>query len=170
MSFANKLIDAYNTKWSFINTFTVVFVLPTKFSEYSDLFRDIDLHIINVDTPQFTNQPVEVFFGNKWNIHNGRDELYRFSITFRDKNQMELYAAFVKMYHSTREDFFDNVKMTVSILKDRDWKDEDLLKSFSTYEDVIIESVSQLQFNNTTEDQIAEFTVNFKTTKPNMKR
>jgi len=170
MKFAEGLAKAYETKWSFINSFTVQFDIKNNLKEksgWSDVEdgANINLHIVSIDTPQFTNQPIEVFVANRWVIQNGRDELYRFSITFRDRDKMNLYRKFLAMYHATRDDYFDHVSMTITLSKDGDWKQEIDSKLFE-FKDTIIESIGQLQFNNTTENQIAEFTVNFKTVTP----
>lgn len=172
MNFADGLKAAYETKWSFINTFNVQFV----FNEFglkdsigwneSDA-RYVNLNIVSIDTPQFTNQPIEQFVANKWVIGNGRDELYRFSITFRDSDSMDLYRKFVSLYQITRENYFDYAKFIVILTKEGDWYNEQD-KKLLTLNETIVESVSQLQFNNTTESQIAEFTVNFKCTFPEL--
>lgn len=175
MNFADGLRKAYDTKWSFINTFNVQFIFVDPITKYDIDWDDdtdgqsINMHIVSIDTPQFTNQPIEVFVANKWITQNGRDELYRFSITFRDRDSMALYRKFMRLYQRTREDYFDYVKFTVLLTKEGDWLNQQDKILFS-FEDTIVESVSQLQFNNTTENQIAEFTVNFKTTFPNLER
>lgn len=171
MNFADGLRQAYETRWSFINTFNIQFTFSEKAKEvmgWTDRDdRQINIHVISIDTPQFTNQPIEVFVANRWVIHNGRDELYRFSITFRDHDQMLLYRKFVKLYQYTRGDYFDHVKFNIRLNKEGDWHQEADQTLFD-FENTIIESISQLQFNNTTENQIAEFTVSFKTTFPNL--
>jgi hypothetical protein len=170
MNFAKGLQKAYEEKWAYINTFTVYLGIVDEDTKKQcgwtdELLRNINLNIVSIDTPQFTNQPIEVFVANQWRIHNGRDELYRFSITFRDKDQLALYRCFVKHYNLTRSDYFDSSKMAIVLSKDADYVDE-IEKPLFTFSDTLIESVSQLQFNNTTENQIAEFTVNFKTVIP----
>jgi hypothetical protein len=170
MKLSQSIVEAYDTKWSFINSFDVSFQFSGSMMAQSGWNnatdgRNINLHVVSIDTPQFTNSPIEVFVANQWAIHNGRDELYRFSITFRDKDQMSLYRKFVKMYQYTREDYFDNISFYVRLSKDADWlgeRDSTLMEFYDT----MIESVSQLQFNNTTENQIAEFTVQFKCKTP----
>lgn len=174
MNFAEGLQRAYEEKWSFINTFTFQMNVNDEETRNEagwteEMLRNINLFVVSVDTPQFTNTPIEVFTANQWRIHNGRDELYRFSVTFRDKDQMSYYRAFVKHYNKTRADYFDNVKLTINLSKNADWYGEVEDKALFEFSDTIIESVSQLQFNNTTENQIAEFTVNFKTTLPEIK-
>lgn len=169
MDFATGMIDAYKKKWSYINSFSVQFhnmksklTQGTSWNDFND--DSLNLNIVSIDTPQFTNQPIEVFVANKWVIHNGRDELYRFSITFRDEDQLKLYRAWLKMYHNTKEQYFDSIKFTVKIFKEADYIGEETEKLLLEMDNTIIESISQVQFSNNTENQIAEFTVNFKTT------
>ena len=170
MKFADGLLKAYETKWSFVNTFTVQFHIPDtlkKASGWNDEIdgRDINLHIVNINTPQFTNQNIETFIANRWVMHNGRDELYRFEVTFRDKDQMSLYRKFLRMYQATREDYFDNVKMAIQLMKDGDYYSE-INDTMFYFDETLIDSISQLQFSNDTENQVAEFTVAFKTRSP----
>jgi hypothetical protein len=173
MNFANGLVQAYDRKWSFINSFKVEFHFDAAEGEYlplSSLWEGVDqdklqLNIISVNTPQFTNTPIEIFNGNRWRIHNGRDELYRFTMTFRDSNQLELYRRWVTSYEMTRLGYFDQVKFTVILSKDADYFGEEDKKLYE-YNNVMIESVSQIDFNNTTENQVAEFQVGFKLLTP----
>lgn len=175
MNFADGLTKAYATKWSFINTFDVQFVfINPDIKDQIDWDDEIDgknlaLNVVAIDTPQFTNQPIEQFVANRWIIGNGRDELYRFSMTFRDRDSMSLYRKFVRLYQKTREDYVDNVKFNVLLTKEADWHGQ-ANKLLFQFENTIVENVSQLQFNTTTENQIAEFSVNFKTTFPNLER
>lgn len=124
---------------------------------------DINLNIISITTPDITNTPIESYIGNKWFIQNGRDELYRFSITFRDQDQMKIYRDFYKIYRTQGHNYFDDVAFKVIISKDADWYNE-TDKKFMSLEGVFISGMSNVSFNNTTENQIAEFTVEFKCT------
>lgn len=168
MDFATGLLKAYKTRWSYINTFRVQFhfgVHKSKAEKIMEWTREddesINLNIVNISTPQFQNQPIEIFSANTWRIHNGRDELTKFSITFRDQDQMKYYRKFATLYKKTKEDYFDHVSFDIQIYKDADYLGENE-KTLMYLDECIIESVSQLQFSNTTENQIAEFTVNFK--------
>ena len=171
MKLKDGITKAYETHWSMINTFTVNFnfgrnlnmqrLLKTKFDD------SLNLHIVSLSTPDFQNTPIETFVGNRWRIHNGRDELYKFSITFRDKDQMRIYKSFYDLYRETKEQYFDNCSFSVIIYKDADYYNE-RDKKFMELNGTIIESVSQLQFSNDTQNQVAEFTVNFKCVSPNI--
>lgn len=171
MKLKDGIIKAYETHWSMINTFTVNFnfgrnlnmqrLLKTKFDD------SLNLHIVSLTTPDFQNTPIETFIGNRWRIQNGRDELYKFSITFRDKDQLRIYKSFYNLYRETKEQYFDNCSFSVIIYKDADYYNESD-KKFMELNGTIIESVSQLQFSNDTQNQIAEFTVNFKCVSPNI--
>lgn len=169
MDFSKGLKRAYNVKWAYVNTFTVQMHFSEKIANYigwNSLNEfDINLNIISIDTPQLTNQQIEAYVGDRWKIQNGRDELYTFSMTFRDQDQLELYTKFVKAYFYQKFHYFDDVKMTITLYKDADYVSE-VSKKIYNFEDVMINSISQMQFNNTTEAQIAEFTVDFKCAYP----
>lgn len=160
MKLSDGIQIAYQRKWSMINTFTVQIISPL-----ADFDESINLSIVSFQTPDFTNDPIEAFIANKWRIHNGKDALYRFTITFRDYDQMSLYSKFKKIYRDQHEMYFDDMKMTIIIEKDGDWLQESA-KKIMEFEGAMIEGVSNLSFSNETENQIAEFTVNFKCTEP----
>lgn len=172
MKLKDGIAKAYETHWSMINAFTVQFHFGNNifFDLYFDSWRfddSINLNIVSVDTPSFQNTPIESFVGNRWRIQNGRDELYKFSITFRDKDQMTLYKSFYDLYRETKEQYFDNCCFNVTIYKDADYYGE-ADKKFMELNGTIVESISQLQFSNDTQNQIAEFTVTFKSVSPNI--
>lgn len=167
MKLADGIKQAYERKWSMINTFNVQFIivpegLGTLIEEFTD---DINLNIISVTTPDFTNDPIESWIGNRWFIANGKDALYRYSITFRDQDQLSLYRKFMAIYVYTKTNYFDHAKIDVKISKDADWGNEKNTQ-FMELDGSLVESISNLSFSNDTENQIAEFTVNFKCVNP----
>lgn len=166
MNLDRAVVDAYNRQWSMVNTFTVEFHMPPALIDLvGQFYDDINLNIISVTTPDFTNDPIESFIANRWFIQNGKDTLYRFSMTFRDHDQMSLYRRFMKIYNYAKENYFDDIAMTIIISKDGDWHNEED-KILMTLEGTLVEAVSNISFSNDTESQIAEFTVSFKSNKP----
>lgn len=163
---SDAIHDAYSRKWSMINTFTVQINLPPYLMGLVGKFdEDTNLNIVSVTTPDFTNDPIEIYTAGRWIIHNGKDALYRFTTTFRDHDQMKLYRKFLAIYSITGENYFDDVACEVIISKDADWfyeNDSNLL----ILEGSIVESVSNLSFSNDTDNQVAEFTVSWKCTTP----
>jgi len=165
MQLAQSIKKAYDTKWAFVNSFGVQIIIPDKMKQeiWPDFdSRDIELNIISCSTPQLTNNTIEIFQADKWSIHNGRDELYRFNMTFRDEDQLRLYRKFVSLYKNTKDSYFNDVALIVNIYKDADWLGEEQEKLLWYLEGVLIESVSQIDFNTTTENQVTEFSVSFK--------
>lgn len=165
-----KLVDAvnaaYQRKWSVQNNFTVQFILKGRVSSMLQEFTDdINLSIVSIKTPDITNSGIEQFIGGEWRIHNGHDNLFKFSITFRDYNQMELYNRFIKLYTLTKIHYFDDVAIDVILNKDPDWIEEDSI-IIMRLEDCLIEGISNLDFSNTAEAEIAEFSVDFKCVNP----
>ena len=166
MKLSDGIQKAYQTKWSMFNTFTVQIILSEAMANIFGQFDDsLNLHITKITTPDFANDPIEEYIANKWVIQNGKDALYKFNIEFKDHNQNELYKKFVNMYLFTKENFFDDIKMDVIIYKDSDWLGEDS-KYLMSLSGSMIESVSNLTFDNTAEGQISEFSVNFKCVSP----
>jgi hypothetical protein len=163
MKLSDGIQRAYNTKWSMINTFTVKITAAEKMVNAKKItqFDDINMNIVSIETPQFTNNPIQSFVANRWRIHNGHDSLYQFTITFRDQDQMSLYRKFMSIYGFTKENYFDDCKLNIKISKDADWVDEADSLLFE-FDGCLIEAVSQLSFSNNTENQIAEFSVSFK--------
>ena len=170
MSLNSVMTNIRNTNWAKINNFEVditflnskllkAFGIPA--SELPDILKTC---LVSVDTTGFTNQPIEEFIGYKWTFNNTRDELYRFSMTFRDFDDMVLYKAFVKMYRRTKGLYPAESKINIKVSTGIEYEN-DKVTQLIEYEDAMIESVSQLQFNNTTENQIAEFSVSFKCSK-----
>ena len=169
MDFRAGLSRAYNTKWSYINTFTVEFLFSDSMIALAnwsqDEIRDINIHIKSISTPPYTNQPIEAYIGDKWYSHNGRNEMWRFTVSFRDSDKLRLYRKFLTMYMEQKDNYFDEVKTGVKLYKDADYADEGSSLVFD-FADSMIESVSQVQFSNETEAQIAEFDVEFKCVNP----
>lgn len=166
MKLADAVTLAYQRQWSMINTFSVEIHMPPKLEiEVGQITKDHNINIVSVQTPDFTNDPIETFIANKWFIQNGKDTLYRFSITFRDYNQMYLYSKFMQIYNLTKENYFDDVALTIILYKDSDWLNE-YDRPFMVFYGTLVEGVSNLSFSNDTEAQIAEFTVNFKCNQP----
>lgn len=170
MDLASGIQIAYQRKWAMINTFTVQFILPEKLKQLlpNTVFLEQDelnVSISSFTTPDFTNDPIESYIANKWVIQNGRDSLYRFSITFKDYDQFLLYRSFMKIYNLTKDNYFDDVAMSLNIFKDADWYSEFDILLFE-FRGTLIEGISNLSFSNDTENQIGEFTASFKCTTP----
>jgi hypothetical protein len=173
------IADAYKKDWDLINAFTVEFlgagiinILNENKLDSTAFDEAINSSIISVDTPQFNSQNIEAFVGGEWRLGNGRDEVYRFSVTFRDFNHLSLYRLFTKMYFKQRQSYFNNVAFTVILSKAvglnsfSDGRKPTTDKKVFQFDETMIDSISQLQFSNNTEAQIAEFTVQFKSGKP----
>lgn len=166
MKLAQGIKQAYERAWSMVNNFTVQIEMTSKMSSAigGRFNEEINLNIISITTPDFTNDPIDVFIANKWFMYNGKEQLYRFNITFRDQDQMSLYKMFCKIYKFSKEQYFDDAAMQIRIIKDADWfKEND--KEFLLFEGVLIENISNVSFSNNTENQIAEFSVNFRSNK-----
>lgn len=169
MTLSTAITKAYELKWSFVNSFHVEFDFkPDKFGKmpfFQFTQDDLNMTIVSLNTPELSNSPIDVWIADRWRTQNARDNLYRFSITFRDVSQMILYTEWTKMYMNTRNQYFDNQCMKITVTKDADWVSQGPRKIMEL-DNTIIESISQISFSNNTQNEIAEFTVNFRCTKP----
>ena len=164
----NDVINiAHNTKWTKINNFFINIHVPnpdfSKKAQWNDTteFQDkLNTALISCTTPQYTNANVESYVSYEWRYHQGRDEAYRFEMTFRDFNQMELYNRFRGLYTRAKQEYFDTFRMNILVFLDED-HDVSQVPVFYT-DSAMIESLSSLQFSHNTKNQIAEFTVAFR--------
>jgi hypothetical protein len=171
MNLSRGIQLAYERHWSMINTFNVQFILTEKLKELapnSEILEkdELNISIVSFQTPDFTNDPIESYIANKWIIQNGKDSLYRFTVTFRDYDQFKLYRIFMQIYNLIKDNYFDDMALSINVYKEADWYNEESQKPFFELNGTLIEGVSNLSFSNDTENQIGEFTVSFKCTKP----
>lgn len=127
---------------------------------------DLDIHVVKMSTPEFNNQGIESFVANKWRIHNGYDQLYRFTMTFRDHENLALYKRFYEIYEESKHNYFDIVSFKITLRKEADWHGQSD-EPFFEYEGTMIEALGSVTFDNTNESQVVEFDVNFKCVSPN---
>ena len=163
--------EVYKKNWTLIANFSFI-LHPTP--EFGNLINwgsiektntDLNIACISIETPEYTNQSIEDYSGNMWRYNNGRDELFRFTMTFRDFNQFELYRKFVNAYNLSKDNYFDKVVFNCQVFADPDNGTPKSTLLFGT-QSALIEGVSQLSLNNSTKNQIAEFTVRFKCNSP----
>lgn len=165
--------EAYKKKWSYINNFEVYLnwaggsisgSTPASIAGF-DSSKDISLNVKSISTPQFTNDAIEFYQCGAWRIQSGRPNLYTFSITFLDEDQLKLYRQFVVMYIAQQAMYFDDAKFTVTITKGADYLNE-ADKPLFDFADCLISAIGPVNFSNETEAQIAEFEVEIKSVTP----
>lgn len=171
MKLSDVVTKIQTTKWTRANNFNIiVFPLNPDFAsiinwDMSNEMNDlINISIIGFDTPNYTNAEIAEFIGNEWRYHVGRDEMMSYQLTFRDSNQMQLYRKFLTAYNKQKGQYFDKIQWMIQLYNSAEKGVPDKLL-FET-QTAIIESVSQLQYNHTTENQITEFSVSFKSQPP----
>jgi hypothetical protein len=148
---------AYEKDWTKINNFTIS--IAGRGNVKVPLDVDLNLALISVTSPPLNSNPLEVFMGGQWYFTNGRADMARVTLTFRDFNKMSLYKSFVNMFELSLGDYPEKNYISIRIKLDDDTLDSSSLMLFT---ELLIENVSELSFNNTTENQIAEFSVTFR--------
>jgi hypothetical protein len=128
-----------------------------------NLGDELNAHIVDVSLPDFvTSQVSEAYSVDRYRFTLGVDQPLRFTITFMDSDDMRLWRDFIKLYDSTKLNYFDDCKFEVSIYKDSDYHDDREPVHLITYTEVIIEQVNKITLNNEEEAKISRFTVSFK--------
>ena len=169
-TFADSVVNIMNTRWSYSNTYDIQLTFTNFMKDAIGWIDDTDGrkindHIVSMNTPDFSNAPIEVYIGGQYRIQNGKDELFRFSITFRDSNQMSLYRKFLTAYRLQKHWYFDDAVISLKLTKKKDYHNE-VDRELMEIDGCLIEGVSNIDINNNNEAQVAEFTVKFKATSP----
>lgn len=163
----NKAITLIEeTKWTKINNFSVYidfmneqFKNIINYPQGTELEETLKKSVISITTPTYNNTFINKYVSYEYRFHQGKDEIYRFSITFRDFDQMKLFKVFRDAYIKGKFQYYDNIRMNIVIYNDEDFGVEQKPIFWTTT--AIIETISQLSFSHSTENQIAEFTVGF---------
>lgn len=176
LTLRDALSKARTQNWSFINTFKVEFNFNPKItSELKSLCGfnttnasfmgdTLELCTKSCPMPSFSQSGSEVWQNYEYRQNSGNLELYTFEVTFRDFDMLKLYRFFVTHLMKQRNMYFDDFKFDVTFWKYPDNLDENIIQVVQ-YENCMINGVSGLQFDNETENQIAEFSVTIKSTK-----
>ena len=165
ISLPTALSRILGTKWSKINDFHVYFVFPS-----GTLMKQVNDDILNyslksLTLPPKTQQAIEVYTGGQWLIANGRPDIARVECTFRDYNNFKLYKGFSELFEKTLGNYIDETYSTLKVAtgdNSAGAKESTKESIIAEFQELIIENVSQISFDNTTEDQIAEFSVTFR--------
>jgi hypothetical protein len=159
----DKMVQlAYDTQWTKINHFTIDMHIEQE--AYSGLLPlniqpMLNLALTSCSTPALAVSPMENYLGGKWFYTNGRPEMAKITLTFRDYGHMTLYKMFTTIYEMSIATYASDLFITLNISTDR--SEGDPLK-FMTFNNMLIEQISEVAFSNTTENQIAEFSITLK--------
>ena len=147
-----------NTNWTRINDYYAMFVFPTGRSIKQISDDRINFALKSLTVPAYTQSSIEVYTGGDWMIANGHPDLAKIECTFRDFDDFTLYKGFVDLFEYTLANYKDLSYSSLSV-GIGDLKNNTIIHNF---DQLLIENVSQLNFDNSTEDQIAEFSVTFR--------
>ncbi len=166
-NFSEGVSKIYDKTWDFVSNFAIEIVTSSSGTPILDV-NDLNISVVSASMPSFACNPIEFFSAGQWVIANGRDEVLTCSITLRDYNYMENYKTFLTWYATTKESYPADVYMRINFYKRRDTfqnggEDLSLIMSFN---ECLLSTISEVQFNNSTENQLVEFTIGFKVISP----
>lgn len=133
----------------------------------------LSLHLKELQLPQLSSNELNSWNGGRWSRANGQPQQYVFNMTFYDSNQMEFYKLFSAQFREQAFRYFDDYTFNVFVSKDSDYGDRyhndttgfadrsNRSNPLMSLKRCAIQSISQISFSNTNENQIIEFTVQF---------
>lgn len=164
MDLANAVVKAYKKQWSYINNFTVDIMFSSEILQEAGVSwtnndrEELALNMRNFNVPQLGLTPINVWSANMWRMSLGRLEPFTFTMGFRDSDQMYYYNKFVKIFLAQQPFYLDDIGMSIILKKDADYTNQSS-RTIWKFEKCRIDNVSQVQFSNETEAQIAEFDI-----------
>jgi len=146
-----------NKTWIQNNTFSVTF--------FDGPLAGLEHCIKSVQMPDFTRSAVEEYNNGTWQFAPGRQEMYQIAMTFIDNEEDIVYAKALEHWTNNNLKYREEQEMKFMVnpgtRKDR----SDDSGSGVKFIEVMIDSISGLQWDNSSQNQIVEFTINFKSAK-----
>jgi len=150
-------IDELKDKvWNQNNTFSLEF--------YGGPLTGLEHCIKSISMPDFTRSAVEEYNKGTWQFTHGRQEMYQVAITFWDNEADDVYNTVLKYWNESHLKYTDDRKFNFDVSKALRY-DRDAPGTGVQFKDAIIDSISGLQWDNSSQSQLLEFTVNIKTAK-----
>lgn len=177
ISLHDAIKKIYDTKWTLTSNFSV-FLQPTdkslplwtKCGLPNTSNEDINLYIKDFQMPQYgSGSPIEEYVNDKYRLTHGIFDPVAIQLTFKDHDSFKMYRAFAKYTYESRLLYPEEYLINVKILKHRDHQEGfNMPNSFEimTFKKCIIKTVSGVTLSNDNEPQIAEFTIEIKTSTP----
>lgn len=142
-----------NKTWIQNNTFEVVF--------FNGPFVGLEHCIKSVQMPDFTRSIVEEYNNGTWQFAAGRQEMYQIGITFHDNEQDNVYAKAIEWWDNNNLKYREEQEVVFSVNSTKR-SGRDISGSGVKFKEAIIDSISGLQWDNASQNQLIEFTINFK--------
>lgn len=121
----------------------------------------LDHCVKSVAMPDFTRQAVEEYNNGTWQLTHGRQEIYQIAITFWDNEQDLVYEKALQFWNESHLKYWDDKKFDITVKKATRSNRASPIVGVK-FKETIIDSISGLQWDNSSQNQLLEFTVNLK--------
>jgi hypothetical protein len=150
-------IDSLKSKtWTQNNFFVVEFM--------GGPLAGLDYNVKSISMPDFTRSATEEYNNGTWQFTHGRQEIYQIAITFWDNEQDLVYEKVLGWWDESHLKYTEEKQFNFSVKKTKRSNRESPIAGIK-FKDAIIDSISGLQWDNSSQSQIVEFTVNIKAAK-----
>lgn len=179
MNLHDAVAKIQGTNWTYNNNFDIQFLFDDKNKivkseecrKLAELGETMSLYIKSFQVPQIgTSNVIDKFILDRPRIAMGMWESTSFDLDFYDFDCMNLYKMFVSYVSKERYAYFDDYKFKVQLTKyvdhrgetAKDSKDNPYGEVVIVLDNCYITNVSSINFNNESEAQIVEFSIQIK--------
>lgn len=170
MNLSEAVSRIFRRDWSYTNTFSIMLSLNgTAFiKENIKLPDDIELNVVSVTMPDLNTEQIDSWTINHNRVIHGAEQEITITVRFIDYDNMYLWRSFIKTYDLSKYNYPADMWLDLSVFKSADSLttvlfDSDLVpkQHLITYKNCIVKSVGNIDFNNESDAQVAQFNVMF---------
>lgn len=176
LSLHDSIKKIHETRWTLNSNFAVLLQPTDKSTSLwekcglpNSTFDDLNLYIKDFTLPQYgSGTPIEQFVNDRYRMSHGVFDPVTINLTFKDYDSFKLYRSFVKYTYESKLLYPDQYLINLKILKLRDHQaGANMPNEFTvmTFTKCLIKNVSTVTLSNDNEPQIAEFSIDIKTSR-----
>ena len=159
----SDLSNNINSKnWTLTDNFTIQIDNDIQGNRITQ--EDWNISTISVSLPELSAGESEAILGGEYRLNSKIQDLFRFTITFRDYDQLKIRSYFENKFILQQLEYPDAISTNIRIDYVEDYGKSEGIKIFET--SALITNISGTTFNNS-ESNIQEFTVSFSSTSYN---
>lgn len=170
MNLSDAVSRIYRRDWSYTNTFFVKIDLTgDAFVKNKLKFPDdIDINVVSISMPDLNTEPIDAWTINHNRFVHGAEQEISITVRFIDYDNMHLWRQFAKIYDLSKSSYPKALWLDLSVYKSADSLASSVVSTdlvpnqhIITYKDCTVRSIGNIDFNNESDAQVAQFNVMF---------